>query len=133
MLSAIKNQISDSQVAHRIDVVSSAMPSINGLWVVVVVLVVFGWGVFNGWSSARSRDAWWRNQIAAASQSVREVVSKADEANAALETDIIAALGDTDAKLKNAERTLRSLAYARPAAGECRIPASSLRQGSSRR
>ena len=49
---------------------------------------------------------WWRAELAAKSSAVKATLAKLTEDSERLDSELLAALGDTDDKLKSAERAL---------------------------
>lgn len=87
-------------------------------------LSLWGWGEW----CERGRDAWWRETIAAKSQSVREIVDRGSNAAKATDEDIIRGLEQDDRKLRAAETALeaeRNRPHA-PERDRCRVPADCL-------
>lgn len=116
-------------VREQIQFVRESAPTLT----TALLLVVFAIGGAVGWFASKpfTRSAVnkeWRAEIAAKSASVRSIVAAGNEEADATDNAIIKALGDTDARLSTAENALRSIKPNTSAAGECRIPASRLRQ-----
>lgn len=90
-------------------------------------------GFAGGWYVSKPVTRWqvnkeWRTKIAAKSLTVRNIIETGDAEIAATDDDIINALGDTDAKLANAERNLKNSSRPSVAGDRCRIPADCLQR-----
>lgn len=137
-----RERIDDAR-AYRIEVGAvSPLRALAGLAVLACGLWAAAWLL--EWHVRRTVNAEWRAKIAASSTAVRASIARADAEAAATDTDIINALGDTDAKLAKAEADIERLrgtakpavTSAPPAAagggeadpcGRCRIRSDSLR------
>lgn len=112
----------------RVHAIRIDPPPVRLVHIIVVGLAwplsLWGWGEW----CERGRDAWWRERIAAKSQTVREIVDKGGAAATATDDDIIRGLEHDDQKLRAAESALaaeRSRPYA-PQRDRCRVPADCL-------
>lgn len=116
-------------VREQIQFVRESAPTLTTALIVVVFLA----GIAAGWFASRPFTRWavnseWRERIAIKSATVRNVIEAGNAEISATDDEIINALGDTDARLSQAETSLRSIKVSKSAnSGECRIPASGLR------
>lgn len=125
MLSAMKDKIGDSQVAHQIQFYSNVGPRIPFLFFCIVIGVSILSAPLWGMYVKRERDKWWRAEIASKSSAVRGVIAKGSAEAEATDEDILKALGEDYAKL-NAE-VVRLKNSNQPQVGCAPVPASCLR------
>lgn len=117
-------------VKEQIQFVRESAPSLTTGLLIAAVLI----GGAGGWFASSYWTRWavnaeWRDRIAAKSANVRNIIDTGNAEITATDDDIINALGDTDARLSQAETALRSIKVSKPAnGGECRIPRDSLRR-----
>jgi flagellar biosynthesis/type III secretory pathway M-ring protein FliF/YscJ len=114
---------------QQVHLVQTAAPTLTTGLLIAAVLIgsVAGWFIskpFTRWAVNKE----WRQTIAKNSSGTLRQVALGNAEADATDRDIISALGESDAKLSNAERHLKNLANARPQPGDCRIPADRLRQ-----
>lgn len=119
------------RVEGVIERVRDAVPLTTGL-----VIAVFLVGAMGGAWASKPVHRWqvnreWRERIAQSSEAVRRIMAAADAEAEATDDMIIATLGDTDARLSQAENDLRNAA-AKGGRGNtddaCRIPAWRVRE-----
>lgn len=114
---------------ESVQLIRESAPTLTTVVAVVLLLL----GAFAGWWASAWWTRWavnaeWRERIAAQSAAVRNVVETGDAEITATDDDIIKALGDTDAKLVEAQRKLNSFKPAASVADRCRVPAECLRR-----
>lgn len=102
MLKAVKDKITDSQVAHQIRVYSDVGPRVPFLFFCILIALSLAAAPLWGWHVKKERDKWWRAEIAAKSKAVRGVIAQGSAEAEATDDEILRALGDDYAKL-NAE------------------------------
>lgn len=111
-------------VKEQIQFVRESAPSLTTGLLIGAMLI----GAAGGWFASSIKTRWtvnaeWRDRIAAKSATVRNVIDAGNAEVTATDDAIINALGDTDARLAQAENALRSIKVSKPAnGGECRIP-----------
>lgn len=116
-------------VREQIQFVRESAPTLT----TALVVVVFVAGSAAGWFASKPFTRWtvnaeWRQRIAAKSATVRSVIDVGNAEISATDDEIINALGDTDARLSQAETALRSIKVSKSASGgECRIPSGMLK------
>lgn len=111
-------------VKEQIQFVRESAPSLTTGLLIAAVLIggACGWFASSYWTRW-AVNAEWRDRIAAKSANVRNIIDTGNAEITATDDDIINALGDTDARLSQAETALRSIKVSKPAnGGECRIP-----------
>lgn len=86
------------------------------------------WTVLVWMTCASVTSKYWRGEIASASAAVQAAAKQAGEEALLTDAQIIAALGDTDAKLKQAQDAIKLAKARTPADGCVPIPAHCLRQ-----
>jgi hypothetical protein len=121
-------EIARLEAKQQIQYLRDNAPSLTTGLLILVLLVGAGAGFHAGkWWVRASVNAEWRDRIAAKSASVRAIVARGNADADAVDTEIINALGDNDAKLANAERHLKTIS-SRPIDQRCSIPADCLRR-----
>ncbi len=116
-------------VKEQIQFVRESAPTLTTALLIVVLFVggVGGWFA-SAWVTRSTVNGEWRDRIAAASKTVRSVIDAGNAEISATDDEIINALGDTDARLSQAETALRSIKVSKSASGgECRIPSGMLK------
>ena len=121
MLDAMKEKISDSQIAHKIRVYADNGPRVSVVFFAVLILAGVLAAPVYGWHVKKERDKWWRAEIAKQSQAVRGVIERGTAEAEATDAEIIAALGETDGALETARKKLAQAN--KPVAGCIPIPA----------
>jgi hypothetical protein len=98
------------------------------LYGLVGLLVLIILGTVQGWFVEYRVNREWRQRIATASSAVRAAVGEGAKAAEAADADIIKSLGESDAKLRIAERLLVEARDSRDSSGCPRIPARCVRE-----
>lgn len=77
----------------------------------ILALPLVGWGGYQigGLVERKSRDAWWKEQIATKSSGVREQVAAGDSAAELTDEQVLEGLGDEDEKMEANEKELAEL------------------------
>jgi hypothetical protein len=98
------------------------------LYGLVGLLVLILFTTLQSWLTEHRVNREWRQRIAQASSAVRAAVGEGAKAAEAADADIIESLGESDAKLRIAERLLVEARDSRDSNGCPRIPARCVRE-----
>lgn len=130
-VSETRDRLSDAVTSakQQVHLVQTAAPTLTTGLLIAAVLIggVAGWFIskpFTRWAVNKE----WRETIAKNSSGTLRQVALGNAEADATDRDIISALGESDAKLSNAERHLKNLANTRARPDDCRIRADSLRK-----
>jgi len=117
-----------SSLASQVRIVSQAAPSLTTCLLVITVAIgfVLGWWV-SGPFHRRTNNAEWRANIAAQNAAVRGIIAQGNAEGEEVDNEVIRTIGDSYAKLKEAEKQLRKIRE-QPVTDRCSVPADCLRE-----
>ena len=120
MIEGLKLRAENSPTVQRIMIAAEASPKVPLSFAAIALCVALLAAPVWGWHVGRTRDAWWREHIAAASKPVKDIMNRGNTDLPLEDEQIIKALGDSDAELTKAKNDLN--AEHNPASGCPALP-----------